>query len=450
MKVIVIGSGLSSLGAIKSLVERGVKPIVLDIGLIPQSKYGIKKNLRDDVLIKKKKPKLQMSSEKGGYSNAWGGNVLCPPESEFINWHKDTIPTSLHYKKCTEGIFYTAKDDGLSPLFKHPHPKFKEPPEDQSAEYILNKFNKIRSNKNFKWSIGRSRQFIDYENNSIYSVKTEIEILEKNKKITYIPGSFVKNITENKSKVFIEYLSNGKKSTLEGTSLFIGAGAVNTTKLLAKLCKIYDKKLYLRYVDSTVFPFFTFMNIPYDKSKTQSSIFFELKDFKKSKTISHIQISRPNEIILNMLKYKRLPSFLKKFVYYILGHSYIALINNHSEICGFYEIILKKNDDFLTINVPKTDNQKRILKNVSKILNSIGAFNLSCINKNFDSHFYIGGSFPMKKHPKVSTDTDILGRPFGFKRIYAVDSSVFPSIPSSNIGLISMANAFRIAKLAKL
>ena len=56
----------------------------------------------------------------------------------------------------------------------------------------------------------------------------------------------------------------------------------------------------------------------------------------------------------------------------------------------------------------------------------------------------------MKKHPKVSTDTNIIGRPFGFKWIYAIDSLVFPSIPSSNISLISMANAFRIVKLAKL
>jgi hypothetical protein len=454
MKVIVIGSGMASLGAIKALIERGVKPIVLDIGLIPaQNTSRQKKELRESVLKRRKDPELQWSNEKGGFSNVWGASVLCPPASEFINWDKDAIPTSFHYKKCSEGIYYTAAEDGLSSLFKHPHSKLKVPPEDESAEYLLNKFNKIKKNKKLSWCIGRARQFIDYESNSIYSTRIEIENMEKNKKIIYMPGSFVKNITEQKDKVFVEYVSNGREFTLEGTSLFIGAGAVNTTKLLAKLCKLYETKLQLKYVDSTVLPFFTFKNISYNKNETLSNIFFELKDSEKSNTYSHIQISRPNEIIFNLLKYKYLPILLKRFVNYGLGYLYTALISNHSEICGSYEVTLKKiknTDDFVIKNFPKSVNQKRILKNLSKILNSIGAFNLPLVSKNFDTHYYIGGSFPMTKTPKKVTDTDIFGSPQGIKRIHAIDSSIFPSIPSSTIGLLAMANAYRIAKLSKL
>lgn len=33
MKVAVIGSGLSAIAAVKTLIERGIKPIILDYGL---------------------------------------------------------------------------------------------------------------------------------------------------------------------------------------------------------------------------------------------------------------------------------------------------------------------------------------------------------------------------------------------------------------------------------
>ena len=56
----------------------------------------------------------------------------------------------------------------------------------------------------------------------------------------------------------------------------------------------------------------------------------------------------------------------------------------------------------------------------------------------------------MTKTPQKVTDTDIFGRPRGIKRIYAIDSSIFPSIPASTIGVVAMANAYRIAKLSKL
>jgi choline dehydrogenase-like flavoprotein len=46
--------------------------------------------------------------------------------------------------------------------------------------------------------------------------------------------------------------------------------------------------------------------------------------------------------------------------------------------------------------------------------------------------------------------SDILGRPKGAKKVYAVDASIFPSIPATTVGLIAMANAHRIARSAEL
>jgi choline dehydrogenase-like flavoprotein len=57
--------------------------------------------------------------------------------------------------------------------------------------------------------------------------------------------------------------------------------------------------------------------------------------------------------------------------------------------------------------------------------------------------FHGGGSLPMRRQPQ-GLETDLVGRPAGLRRIHAVDSSIFPSIPATTITLTAMANAHRI------
>ena len=52
----------------------------------------------------------------------------------------------------------------------------------------------------------------------------------------------------------------------------------------------------------------------------------------------------------------------------------------------------------------------------------------------------------MRHSPVRETDTNIWGNPKGWSRIHVVDSSVFPSIPGTTVGLLAMANARRIVE----
>ncbi len=63
---------------------------------------------------------------------------------------------------------------------------------------------------------------------------------------------------------------------------------------------------------------------------------------------------------------------------------------------------------------------------------------------------HCGGSFPMRRQPRSDFDTDLLGRPFGWERVFAVDASVLPSIPGTTLAFSVMANAYRIGALAPL
>ena len=58
--------------------------------------------------------------------------------------------------------------------------------------------------------------------------------------------------------------------------------------------------------------------------------------------------------------------------------------------------------------------------------------------------YHTGGTLPMKKIPKNETETNLLGNPVGWQKIHIVDSSIFPSLPATTIGMLAMANAYRI------
>ena len=64
--------------------------------------------------------------------------------------------------------------------------------------------------------------------------------------------------------------------------------------------------------------------------------------------------------------------------------------------------------------------------------------------------YHIGGSLPMKLRPIKETDTNLLGCPKGWQKIHVIDSSTFPSLPGTSIGLIAMANAARIASAVRI
>jgi choline dehydrogenase-like flavoprotein len=63
---------------------------------------------------------------------------------------------------------------------------------------------------------------------------------------------------------------------------------------------------------------------------------------------------------------------------------------------------------------------------------------------------HCGSAFPMRRTPSQPLDSDVLGRPFGWSRIFIVDSSVLPSIPGTTLAFTTMANADRIATSAPL
>jgi len=52
----------------------------------------------------------------------------------------------------------------------------------------------------------------------------------------------------------------------------------------------------------------------------------------------------------------------------------------------------------------------------------------------------------MRAEAKDDLDTDDLGRVSAWRRVHIVDTSIFPSLPGTTVGLLAMANAMRIVE----
>ena len=60
--------------------------------------------------------------------------------------------------------------------------------------------------------------------------------------------------------------------------------------------------------------------------------------------------------------------------------------------------------------------------------------------------YHVGSSLPMKRSPAEFGETNLAGQTNLSKKVSFVDLSAMPSLPGTSIGMLSMANAYRIAK----
>ena len=161
MKVVVVGSGLSAVGALKALIAAGVKPVVVDAGhklelplqnvksrlssVHPSSwssedlkvlannktsKSAVPKKLvmgsdyfyatdspnpiRSDVFSLTSPP---YSLALGGFSSGWGGAFLPPSESDIADWPISREELVTHMRECVRNIACSEPDDDLSEHF---------------------------------------------------------------------------------------------------------------------------------------------------------------------------------------------------------------------------------------------------------------------------------------------------------------------------------------------
>lgn len=519
--VAIIGSGLSAVSAAKALISRGVKPVILDVGeeieedrknlILKLSKISHKNWLdldreritnNDTVNNFSTLKKLAFGSDyfysnkasirsgqkdtfiippsthaAGGFSVAWGAASLLPDDSDLTEWPISRSDLLKYYEYAMEDIAISSESDDLnffSPILAANQCQSKASTE---ATDLLD-----RLNHSYKHDprilFGKARLLVNFDQSkasgcrycgccmsgcvygAIYTSGDDLKKLVKEGKVEYRPGIEVVKLVEigESIKIIAKNKSNNNlEESMIVNKVFMGAGVINSTRIVMESKNYFENKVTLKTTSSFVVPILKFKRteIQWPETNTMPSVFIEIKNQKLGDHWMHCQISSPNELVLNKMKinFKNIRSYFSRLKKYFLGYFIVAHCNIHSNYGVSYNFFMSHNKKLC---FSKNDSRnaslaiKSALYELKKIFNKINYFPLTMIAKSSINNisYHQGCTMPMKFLPTNDMDTDILGRPKGFKNLHIIDSSIFPSLPATSIGVVAMVNAYRIAKEA--
>lgn len=533
MKVVVVGSGLSAVGALKALISSGIEPVVVDVGRrLEPDKEELKLRLSmsnpdawsaEDIKslstnkstkpITKVPKKLALGSDYfystdsqkavgfknfsessppyslalGGFSSGWGGAYLPPAESELQEWPVTHETILMHMRECFKEIPCSEPVDEISKFFPPLSPE-------KSLVLGLTKGEKklasrlkgaTRTNSDSPELFGQARLLTRVKSSgtlkgclncgycnagcvydAIYRAEIDIERMKSNRQIVYLGGLNVLTISESGSsvKITVLNLNDDKESVIECDLLFLAAGAVNSSRILLQSQKMTGREIEIKKTGGFIQPYASLSHYPvaWPNKNTQSTFFLEFQEPKVSKHWVHAQLSQPNELVLSKmgLDNARINSLHGKLAKFASGNLLVAMVNTHSDLGSKYIVRIGTNfvkgiaqiESKQVLHPNQKEITKLLTKRLSRILRRKNFLPLNFLRQ--ESHsavgYHFGASFPMRANPLAPTDSDELGRPFGWKHVHVVDTSVLPSIPGTTVGMLTMANAHRIASRAVL
>ena len=429
-----------------------------------------REKLTNDTVEQQLKTETSLSYAFGGFSNIWGAACMPILKEEMKNWPIDFDELSKHFDEVSKLLNINGENDDLNDFFKfNNYQKYKHELSSQSCE-LLKKLNLNKENlKKNGIYFGRSKLAINNSNNGyidcvkcglcfhgcphdlIYSTNDLFNNFIENKKIKYIPNIKVNSFEENENEVIIsaENLKTNKIVEFKGDYLFLGSGTISTTKILMNTLKI-KKDISISCKDQYVAPIYLKFKSKLDFKQnynTLSEIFIELKDNKICENNIHIQIYPFSDIVLSFLPFFK--KFFSKYFNFIFKKFMIAQILIPSKFSPIINVSLSDKKS-LILNSQENIESSKIIKNVIKKINQKKDLGFTILTKliirlGIGGSQHLGSSFKMSKKPKIF-ETDTYGRPFGFKKIHVIDSTVLPNLPTATIVFASMSNSLRISK----
>lgn len=409
----------------------------------------------------------------GGLSIGWGASVLPITQDDIKDWPVKYAQLRQASDHILSNLPYSCEDDDLSLEF--PLPKtmacsaFDIPEEEQK---LLKQMRKKNPPVKGSFCLGRARQLVRHGHGSkacqycghcmggcvfrsIYSSADEFALWNANGLINFHPKRKVQKLIQVGDKVQVSYLENNQEKDCFVDRVFVAAGAFNSSRIYLQSCQHASSKLELQSRGGFVVPMFSLKAVrnPNKLKNTLPTMFIEHLD-PFSKSWVHTQVSIGNELLERRLIIlaERIPA-LRPIIWFFLRRTLVLLVNFHSKHGGTYQLHLKQ--DAAGTNCLKTRYIRRwpalssMLYSVYKltaIFLKSGCFPIWFLLKLNSGSYHVGGALKMSPQPVEENQTNLLGQPDESAAIHYVDSSIFPSLPGTSIGLISIANAYRIAQ----
>jgi choline dehydrogenase-like flavoprotein len=419
----------------------------------------------------------QPSLAQGGLSTVWGASMLPFAQEDMHGWLVTQAQLEPHYEAVLRFVDLAAQDDELAARF----PLYTERPQAHTrsaqAQALLERWRaNAKELSGAGFSFGGSRLAVRSQPkggapgcvycglclygcpyNLIYSSAHTLEKLNAHAKFSYVKGIVATRVEEASGRVRIHATKGGKDIMFEGERVFLACGTLPTTTILLRSLGLTDTPVTIR--DSRYFVLPALMKgigePTSERLHTLAQLFLELRMRGVSRHNVHTQLYTYNDLMDARLDRMLGPmrTILAAPKRALLRRLVVLLGFMHSDESAAIELVLRKDG---TIHLrAKGDAGRDVARRAASALWQSRRFlGLLPITPMLEvgmpgKSYHYGSSFPMRASPK-RLESDVLGRPFGFSRVHAVDATVLPSVPGTTITFTIMANAHRIASEVEL
>jgi choline dehydrogenase-like flavoprotein len=416
---------------------------------------------------------------RGGFSTVWGSCVLPYADADLSSWPISARDLAPHYRAVTGFMPYSAEADDLADEF----PLYSDGPQplqhSRQARSLMHDLQRARGRLagqglRFGWSRLAARAHTTASGpgcaycglcmygcpyHLIYDASTTLAQLIEEGPIEYRRGAIVERIEERSGSVTLQVrdIETGERTAATAERAYVACGPISTTRLLLASLDCYDRAVTLRDSQYFLLPWLRSRGTPGAREEalhTLCQIFLELRDPRIDAHNIHLQVYSYNDLYARLFDQLLGPfrGVGKPAADFLLNRMLLIQGYLHSDASPSIRATLTQRDKGGVLRLEEQRNPqtrpaiRRVISRLLKLAPALRAaplfpaLNVAPAGRGFHS----GGSFPMRVQPG-ELECDLLGRPYGLERVHLVDSSTFPSIPSTTITFTVMANAHRIA-----
>jgi choline dehydrogenase-like flavoprotein len=420
----------------------------------------------------------------GGLSSLWGAAILPYNDDDLEGWPIGSEELREHYAAALEMTGLSADHDELEaryPLHVEPRARMELSSQARVLLRRMRAHSAALESRNIHFgqarhAVGASRSkrvdgcvycgmcLYGCPYGLIYSANDTLRDLLTSAApgmLRYASGFVVHRLRERERHVEISTIArSGGERTFEASRVYLAGGVFSSTRILLESAEVYDQPLTLRQSDHFLVPLLVMRrsgDLRSERLHTLSQLFLEVQDPALTRHAVHLQIYTYNDFLERMAR-DRLGALFgasAPLTRPLLQRLIVAKGYLHSDESSTIRVSLRRSRPLPVLHVEgvRSASASKSIRGVIRLLRRsarhIGAMPLGLGLRIGlpGSGVHVGGSYPMAAQP-TGFESDLEGRPPGFRRVHVVDSSVFPTVPAPTITLSIMANAHRIASLS--
>lgn len=418
-----------------------------------------------------------VSGAFGGFSNAWGAQILPFTRETIAEWpiaYNDLLP---HYEAILRHVPFAGVDDDYSESFPLLAPASPLPPLSDGAEAVLERYAQHRHAVRRKGVlVGRARLAFEAARcvecglcltgcplDLTYSARQTLAPMSRRGSVCYEPGLLALETGEDDAGCWVRArrLADGSIVTKRGDRVFVAAGALGSTRIVVNSVRRSVRRLELAESRQFVLPFFSARarRDPRTYSTfTLNQVSMIVRYGRAGLDLTHLHLYPYNPVFEDELpgaiaRSPRLKTAVLRRTAAALG--YLPSWASPAMVVDVQEPGFDRLPVFRLSQRRNTTTTRALGKTMARLVAAAPALDLwpglpvlrlSGLGKSY--HF--GASLPhIEGKPRPGAlETDGLGRIAEWRRIHLVDGAVLPTLPSTTFTLSVMANAHRIATAA--